>query len=110
MIITLFLCIICFNYDTLNIIKILITITILFIGSWIDHRIFPEEFSTKKIIGRSLFLCINLLLLYYLKDYIIVDYIMFCIGYAVASISDMLFMKNNLNTAESKLENNTTEN
>ena len=93
--ITIFLCIVCFNYDILDIKKILITFVIVLIGSWSDHKLFPEEVSIKKIIGRTIYLLILLLTLYIFNNYIIVEQIIFCIGYAISSIMIMLFTENN---------------
>ena len=98
MLITIFLCIVCFNYEILDIKNIIITFIIALIGSWTDHKLFPEESSIKKIIGRSIYLLLLILILYVFNNYIIVEQIIFCIGYALSSIIIMIF------TVDSKLD------
>ena len=68
MLISVFLFIFNFNSnkDTFNIKRCVITIVALIIGGWIDHNLFPEESSIKKIIGRTAEAAIAFVLYFYL--------------------------------------------
>ena len=108
MLISVFLCIFNFNKDSFNIKRCVITIAVMIIGGWIDHILFPEESSIRKIIGRTTEVAVAFVLYFYFKDYFIDELIVFSIGYGITSIANMSILEfNNTNatgtpTADSK--------
>lgn len=115
MLISVFLCIFNFNRDSFNIKRGVITIATMIIAGWIDHILFPEESSIKKIIGRTAEIGISFVLYSYFKEYFIDELIVFTMGYGITSIVNMSILEfNNTKvankpTADSKTTPTTNE-
>ena len=97
MLITVFLCIFSFSFhkDVFNLNTSLLSILAMITVLWIDHIMFPEESSIKKILGRILILSGSILLFYNFSDYFIKDIAFFCFGYLTTSIINMSIMEMN---------------
>jgi hypothetical protein len=97
MLITVFLCIFSFSFnkDVFNLNTSLLSILAMITILWIDHIMFPEESSIKKILGRILILTGSILLFYNFSDYFIKDIAFFCFGYLTTSIINMSIMEMN---------------
>ena len=101
---SLFLIIITFTpslYFSLN--KIMYTLVFL-IGTYIDHKYFPEDHSINKIIWRSLGAIFVIIAVIYLKMIIVhddslfkmvYDFLLFSIGYLIISLANMTFIEFN---------------
>lgn len=91
MIIALLLSIITFDVAALNITTIVATILICMMLAHIDHKLFPEEHSWKKIIGRTLTVIGLIILLQFQLAMIDVHTILFYLGYGMMSVCMMTF-------------------
>ena len=89
MLITLFLCIYTFNKESFNLRGSMFSILAMIVCLWVDHIMFPEESSIKKIIGRIVLLGIAVVLFYNFSEYFIKDMVFFCMGYLTTSIVNM---------------------
>ena len=95
LLLTLFLCIYEFSSSSLNIGQIIITTLLIIFGGWLDHKLFPEECSTRKIIARFIETIIVALLYIFFKDYFVKEAILFAIGYGTTSVLNMSILEFN---------------
>ena len=70
-----------------NLYTIILLVSIL----WADHKLFPEEYSWKKIIGRTI-MVIGLLCLLEINQIFDHDILWFCYGYMMTSVANMLYL------------------
>jgi hypothetical protein len=93
MIITGFLCIFLFSYEIFSIKAIIVNVCLIFIPAYIDHKLFPEDFSIKKIIGRFYEFLVAVLslifLTFYPQNFVIKEFIYFGICYTFTSVLTM---------------------
>ena len=110
MFVTLFLCIYTFNKDIFNLSGSIFSILAMIIGLWIDHVLFPEESSIKKIIGRVVLLVITGLIVYIFPEYFIKDMGFFCIGYLATSIINMALLEFKYTHDDNKIDSVSKDN
>lgn len=103
MILALLLSIITFDVSKLSI-ELIISIVGFTLFAYLDHRFFPEEYSWKKIIWRSLWIIGILVLLQFQTSIPYYDMMLFPLGYCIISILFMLCAQCN-ETTSNKLSN-----
>ena len=84
---------VCYTFTISNINYIIgSTVALALIGGFIDHKLFPEDHSINKIIGRSTMCILLFLSKDTLKHVVEYDLIWFGIGYMGISVIDMLYI------------------
>lgn len=85
--ITLFiLSIVTFDLSTLDMTACGVVIISFLLGGYMDHNVFPEEYSWKKIVWRALCAIIVLMLLPFSTRGIYHDILLFFLGYCILSV------------------------
>jgi hypothetical protein len=87
------LCIFLFSYEDFSLPKIIINIFIIFIPAFIDHKLYPEDYSIQKIIGRifEAFMALCMILFTYIfpNNFIIKEILYFGFFYMTTSVLTM---------------------